>query len=126
MKLRHLFTVHAVMDLVFGLAMLLVPVPLMSLYGLALGPGGTLNTRLFGAAVIGFGLLSWFVRHAPESEARRAIVLAYFLACAVGFIASLVGQLSGVTNSLGWSTVGLYLLLALAYGYFQFTAPSSP
>jgi len=44
---------------------------------------------------------------------------------AFGFIAALLGRLSGVLNALGWSTVALYLLLALGYGYFQSVKPSA-
>jgi len=37
--------------------------------------------------------------------------------------ALLVG--AGVANALGWSTVALYLLLALGFAYFQFMKPST-
>ena len=32
--------------------------------------------------------------------------------------------LAGVANALGWSTVAIYLLLALGYGYFLRAGPS--
>ena len=35
-----------------------------------------------------------------------------------------MAQLKGVVNSLGWSTVAIYLLLAIGFAYFQFTKPS--
>jgi len=39
---------------------------------------------------------------------------------AAGFIISLLGMLTGVMISVGWLSVGLYLLLALRFAYFQF------
>lgn len=120
MKLRSLLILHAVVALVFGIAFVLTPTPLLSFYGVTLSPGGRVVTQLLGAAHIGIGLLAWFVRNAAESEALRAIVLGYFVATVIGFIVTLLAQLSGVMNTLGWSAVGIYLLLALGYGYFQF------
>jgi hypothetical protein len=71
------------------------------------------------------GLLSWFVRKSGDSEAREAIILALFVGEALGFVVALYGQLSGVVNALGWSTVAVYLLLASGFGYFQFMKPST-
>jgi hypothetical protein len=72
------------------------------------------------AAFIGFSVLTWLARNASDSDARRAIVLALIVSDGIGFIAALMAQLADVVNSLGWSTVAIYLLLALGFGYFQF------
>jgi hypothetical protein len=42
---------------------------------------------------------------------------------AVGLVATVLGQLSGAVNALGWSTVVIYALFTLGYGYFQFMKP---
>ena len=76
--------------------------------------------RLFGSALIGFALLTWMARNATDSDARRAIVLALFISECIGFIVTLIGQINNVVNVLGWSSVAIYLLLALGFGYFQF------
>jgi Kef-type K+ transport system membrane component KefB len=77
-----------------------------------------------GAAFIGFAVLTWSARNANDSDARRAIVLALVVSDVIGFIAALIAQLADVVNSLGWSTVAIYLLLALGFGYFQFAKPA--
>jgi hypothetical protein len=41
----------------------------------------------------------------------------------VGFVVILIGQLAGIPNTLGWSNVAIYLLLALGFGYVQFMQP---
>ena len=43
-----------------------------------------------------------------------------------GFVVSLIAQLGSVLNALGWLNVGIYLLLALGFAYFQFMSPTSP
>jgi hypothetical protein len=125
MKLSTMFIIYAVISAIFGLTFIFMPQTALALYGITLSPGGILIVRLFGAALLEFALLSWLVRNAGDSEARKAIILAVFVGEVVGFIVALVGQLSGEVNALGWSTVAIYLLLALGFGYFQFKKPST-
>ena len=125
MKLSTLMVINTIVALLFGLAFVLMAGTLLSFYGTTLSPGGLVVARLFGTALLGYAVLTWFARNTEESEARRAIVLALFVSDVVGFIVALVGQLSGAVNALGWSTVVIYLLLALGFGYFQFMKPSA-
>jgi hypothetical protein len=70
--------------------------------------------------------LLWFARNAARSEiALRALVLAITIGDTLGFVITLLAQLGGLANALGWVTVALYLLLALGFGYFQFVKPSA-
>lgn len=125
MKLSTMMVIKAVVCLVFGILFLLVPEPLMSFYGVTLGAGGVFVARLYGAALFGNLLLTWFARNDDGSEALRAAVLALFVYDAIGFIVALMAQLAGLMNGLGWAVVGLYLFLALGFGYFQFKPAAS-
>ena len=120
MKLNTLLSIAAVVAGVFGVAFVVATGPLLSLYGIALDRAGTLVAQLFGAALIGFAVLNWFARNLTDREAQRAIVLANLSSDVVGFVMILIGQLAGVANALGWSSVAIYLLLALGFAYFQF------
>ena len=126
MKLGTFMVITAIVAFLFGLAFVCMAGTLMSFYGASLNLGGLLVARLFGAALLGFAVLTWCARKAEESEARRAIILALFISDTIGFIVALIGQLFGVVNALGWSTVIIYLLLALGFGYFQFVETSRP
>ena len=125
MKLSTWLTISAVVAVVFGLAFVLVTGPLLSVYGITLDKAGTLVAQLFGASLLGFAVLNWFARGVTDREARQAILLANLASDTVGFVMALIGQLAGVANALGWSTVALYLLLALGFAYFQFMKPST-
>ena len=124
MKLGNLFTVNAVIACLFGLGFVFAPAKVLAQYGLTVDAGFGLVAQLFGAALLGYAILTWSARKAGDSDARRAIVLAVFVSNAVGFVLSLMGQLKGLVNSLGWSTVAIYLVLALGFAYFQFTKPT--
>ena len=124
MKLKVLMVINAVLSAVFGIAFVLVPGRVISLYDVQPNPPLEYVGQLFGSALIAFAILTWLARNAPDSAARRAIVLALLVSFAVGFVVSLIGQLGGVVNALGWSTVVIYLVFTLGYGYFQFVKRS--
>jgi len=125
MKLKVLFIITAVCAIVFGVAFVIIPTQLYSLYAVESTKGLNYMGQLFGAALIGIGLIAWLARNSDASDARKAIVLSFFIADGIGFIVTLIGQLNEIIGSLGWLTVAIYFLLSLGFGYFQFSKPSS-
>ncbi|MCK4558660.1 MAG: hypothetical protein KAV45_02680 [Calditrichia bacterium] len=125
MNLRILMVINTVIAGLFGIAFVLIPWQVLSLYGVQPNPAINYIGELFGAALIGFAVLTWTARNAADSDARTAIVRALFIGDAVGFIVALIAQLGAVVNNLGWSTVIIYLFLAAGFGYFHFTKPSA-
>jgi hypothetical protein len=125
MKLRQIFTINVVCATFFGLTCLFVPQWLFSLYGSELGDAGVYMTRLGGAAYLAFATLTWLARNAESKEMRLNLALALFIQDLIGVIVSIHGQITGVMNWFGWSTVFVYLFLALGYGYFRFFKPSA-
>ena len=112
--------INAVITAVYGLAFVIIPERLLLLYGNPVDAPMKYIGQLFGATLIAFAVLSWSARNSSDSEARKAIVLALFIGDAIGFIVALIGQFNAVVNALGWSTVAIYLLLSLGFGYFSF------
>ena len=125
MKLSALMTVNAVIAGLFGIAFVVLPTRLLSIYGITADAQLAFIGQLFGTALLGYALLTWTARNAAASDARGAIVLALFVSDAIGFVVALIAQLRNVVNAVGWSTVAIYLLLALGFGYFQFKKPAS-
>ena len=125
MNYRTVLTVAAMLSFLFGLGFMLLPAQLSALYNVQLDDAGRYIARLYGATLFGFGLLNWFARDFVDGWVQRAVLTANFLTAALGFLFSLMAQLGGVpgANALGWSTVLLYLLLALGFGYLRFMRP---
>ena len=122
MTYRTVLTVAAILSFLFGLGFMFIPGQLVTLYGVQLDDVGRYIAQLYGATLFGFGLLNWFARDFGDDSVRRAVLTANALTATLGFLFSLLGQLGGVAgvNTLGWSTVLLYLLLALGFGYLRF------
>ena len=126
MNLSLLMTINAIIAAVFGIAFVIVPGQTLAPYGVSADAPFRMVAQLFGAALVGFAVLTWSARKATTSEARKAIVVALFISNGLGFLLSVIGQLQGTPNALGWLNVVLYLLLALGFGYFQFFKTSTP
>jgi hypothetical protein len=120
MNLKILFVIAAVVTLVFGVLFIVIPNQVYSWYGINADIQLNYMGSLYGAALIGFGLIAWLGRNAADSDSRKAIVTAFFIADLIGFIIALVAQLHNIVNSMGWMTVVIYFFFTVAFGYFQF------
>lgn len=118
--LRGLFVLNSIVAIIFGVAFVLVTDALLQLYDVHLDAAGLYVGQLFGGALIGYAILTWLVQNEADSSARRAILLMLFVVDVIGFILSLIAQLNNVVNALGWSTVVIYAILGLGFGYFRF------
>jgi len=123
MKLRSLLIINAIIALVYGISFELIPAKVLFIYGVTQGPAESLMGQYFGVALIAIGLLAWLARDVTDSKAQHAIILAMMVSNVIGVIVSVLGTISGVMSVVGWTAVGIYLLLALGYAYFQFIKP---
>ncbi len=119
MKLNQVFTFNFAVNLLFGVGLVAAPVPLASLFGLALNPGSMLICRLLGAMSLGLGLVLWRLRSTP-SDVALLVTAPLALADALGFACSLLAMLDRALNPLGWLVVALHASFALAYANFAF------
>lgn len=119
MNFRNLMVLTTVSTFVFGAGFVIVPVPLASLFGLAMSPTAELIARLYGVTLIGIGLLAWLVQNSQDGAIRKPFLLSLFITDFGGFVFMLLAQLSGLMNPLGWSVVGLLGLLSAAYAYLR-------
>jgi uncharacterized membrane protein len=124
MKLKSLFIANAVVSVPFGMGCVLAPRPFLSLFGATLGPAGAVMMQYAGAWLIGIGLLTWFTREAAESEAGHGIGRALLVAYLVALVVSVLGQLAGALNALGWMPVLIQLFFVAALGYCLFAGGS--
>jgi hypothetical protein len=123
MKLGTLLVVAAVIGAVYGIAFVVATGPLLSIFGITLDKAGTLVAQLFGGALIALAVVNWFARDVTDPAARQAVVFGNLAGDIVGFVVILLGQLAGIANAVGWSSVAIYLLLALGFAYVQFMQP---
>ena len=120
MKLSHVFSFNALAALVYAIGFLIVPNTVMGLHGLPAGETQALLARYFGVALVGLGLVAWYVRDVAHPPLKDGITISLFLSSLLGFVLSFQATLSGQMNIVGWLPTAVYLLLFLGFGYFRF------
>ena len=123
MRLTLTLIVAAAGSLLFGLAFLLVPAGLLSLYGITLDPSNQYVARYFGSALLGFAAAYWLGRSSTSGPALRGILVGGFVGSITGLGVAIFQLLSGSGNALVWSTAVIYFLLSLGFGDFVFRVP---
>jgi heme A synthase len=119
MKLTHLLRIHAYLAFAYAILLGLLPqftVALLS--SQPLNPLSTDITRIFGAAVLFVGLMAFGASKLKASAERQMIVTGLFIYTGLGAIISLMSQLAGNWNMLGWSNFLVYFFIALGYAFF--------
>lgn len=115
MTYRTIATANAIASIVFGLAALLVPNALASLYAITFDSAAVYVARLLGGSYVGYAIASFLTRDTSDPATRRAIAAANIFAWATGCVVSTFVQAQGLANAFGWATAALELLFAIAW-----------
>ncbi|MEE8473256.1 MAG: hypothetical protein V3S82_08815 [Dehalococcoidia bacterium] len=124
MSIKRLFILNAVVFGIFGIGLMIAPALLLSFfYDASTDATGIYGIRSWAAASFGQAILSWLVRDLRASDAKHAIVIAFFAMYTLGFIIDIGFQISGVFNAFGWSSPVIAGFFALAFGYYALIRP---
>jgi hypothetical protein len=119
MHAQPILKIAAVLALAFGFCFVLAPQQLAVFYNLSMNPAGIYVGRLFGALLIGVGILNWMSSTVHDDHEMKAVLVGNLVGDAIGLMIALYVQMNGIANinRLGWSTVGIYLLLTIGFAY---------
>ena len=116
-KFKRFLAIAAIVTLFNGLLYTLASDLALPTYNLTPTPAAVLGFRLFGAALLTFGLILWFLRESREWIAIRGLLIGASVGNIVGLIVSAQATISGVMNGSGWLFVATYGILMLCYVY---------
>ncbi len=116
-KFKRFLAIAAIVTLFNGLLYTLASDLALPTYNLTPTPAAVLGFRLFGAALLTFGLILWFLRELREWIAIRGLLIGASVGNIVGLIVSAQATISGVMNGSGWLFVATYGILLLCYVY---------
>lgn len=121
MKLNHVFLFQAITAFLYGVPMVLAPRWIADMFAAEeYGEIAVVMAQWFGAALVGFSVLTWLARGLTDEDGRKAIATALFIYAVIATVIAVIGQLAGVWLPLMWGTVVVILIVALGYGYFVF------
>lgn len=124
MKFKTLMMVKAIVCLVLGLPILLVPKIFYGLFGLGLTDAGVFPAMQYGASLLGNFMLTWYSRYARDTKARHGLILGMTVYNGIGFIVTLIALITGVLNLLGLLPIAIYLFFTIGFGYFLYKPPT--
>jgi hypothetical protein len=104
----------AALALVFGVAQLALPGPVLGIFGVKLDVTAELFARAQGAAYLGYAVFNWQVR-ASDVRAQRAAVLADLFVAASGLLISVYSLVQGYGNAL----ITVWIVAFAAFGAWQ-------
>ena len=115
MTTRNFFIYQSILNLAFGIALLLAPQMMLDTYGgQKTDLTGTLEivVRGYGTALMALGIAAYLMRKAKFSLAMYAFLVATFVSAILVIIIHIRAILRGDENSLGWLTVLLIVIIA--------------
>ena len=115
MTLRNLFIFNTVINLLFGVPLVLAPKLLVDMYFVDPSQATAallVVARAYGSLIFGLGVALWSARNAQASLGRRAILQMVVVANAIVAAIYTYAVLTNVYNSMGWSIVAINVTLA--------------
>jgi hypothetical protein len=120
MKLSTFAIIITILAVGFGLAFLFIPVKVAAFYGINLDTGGVIMARYFGVSNLFVGMIFWsYSKVSPAAKSWPKLLLFSLIYDILQLIVTLVPLLNGEANSMGWTTVALFVLLAIGSAYFM-------
>jgi len=122
MSYRIIFALNAAVAFLFGGGFLFFPARVLGLFGTETFVSTLFVARLFGAAMLGLGLVLWFAKDVLDEKIQKGLGLALLVSAATGLVVTLLGTFAAhaVIRTNGWAIMMVYLVLGLGYGYLLF------
>jgi hypothetical protein len=118
MKFKNLVLLNSLIVFLFGAAFMIRPFGpsgMTALYGVVQNSWGVIG--LLASTLVGFGIVLSSVAYTVPEERQQLVTVALLLANLLAFAIS-ASQAQAIFNtSMAWVTAGVYLMLALGYGY---------
>ena len=121
MNLRNLYLLNTIISLGFALGFFLISPFLLGLFGMEDTPEARTLAQLIAVELIVGSVTTLLARDVTDSKATSAINTGNFLAGLLGTVIALRATLTGVMSWFGYVVAAVYLYVAVAFGYFQFT-----
>ena len=120
MTLKNIFTVHAVILLIYGIMDLFLTQNALSMFaeGVQASPTLILTVRMMGATFLSLAVLTWFMRDAHLSHGRRAGLFCLAVGLIIASILQVMAIMDGTISNMNWIGVLISTAFGVAYAYY--------
>ena len=118
MTIKLFLSIIGALGVAHGVAFIIAPDQVTSIYGLQQSAAVALVSRLFGGALVAWGAILWLAKSFRDEAAVRAVLIATAVAEAISLCIVVQSTLAGTMNAMGWVAVLIYLFGAAGCAYF--------
>ncbi len=118
MKLKQFLRLAGIVTLVLGLAIMLLPVPVLTFFANGKIPNDIHFVRFLGTALVGFGVLNWTASNLSDTKAVLPILYGNFVSLTLGVVIDLVGLVAGNLNMRSAWILLLHSVFGAGFGYY--------
>jgi hypothetical protein len=118
MTIKTFLSIIGALGVIHGVAFIIAPYEVASIYGLEQSMAVAFISRLFGAALVAWGAILWLAGNFRDEAAVRAVLISTCIAEAISLVFVVQATLAGTLNSMGWVAVLIYLFGAAGCAYF--------
>lgn len=112
-----LFLTNSILTLPFGFLLLIIPGAMFSSYGITLDAGGELVARGYGATLVGYGLVFYFLRNISEIGVVKSLLLAALVFNLIEAVIQTAAASKGIVLPVIWVTVVLHAIVTILSTY---------
>src|ERR1700712_2859174 len=114
MTIKNLFTITAIVCLLFAISLIFMEPMLAKLYQIdpTVSSGAIILARAYGSIMLGLAVAFWTSRNSLPATSRRGLLLLLTISCGSLAITYIHAILTGIINNQGWGLVILTALLA--------------
>lgn len=121
MNSKHILTATAILIGIFGAGWLIVPDTMADYWRIAPGDNVNYMGHRYAAFMLGLVVAMWLARNAPNTQARRALMIGTLFALALTTAISLYGALALALNA--WPAVIVEFALVIGFVWVLFIRP---
>ena len=119
--MKTFLIIAAIISLVFGVGMVILPYQVVSIYGTLLDVSGQFMARYFGAALLGLAVIFLQMGNSKSHESlMKTVLLGGLVYGVLLLIVSIWDVFAGTHNALVWLNVILGVFFGAGFGYFYF------
>ncbi|NWG35100.1 MAG: hypothetical protein HXY42_11690 [Chloroflexi bacterium] len=123
MSYKFLFFLNALVCVVLGAALLVVPVMVLEQVQTQMRVPEIVQARYLGAAFLTLGLLFWFVKDATDAGLLRNLGAVGLLGSVLALVVTILGILAGVLSKNNWVPIVVEVVFGLGYAFMLFLKP---
>ena len=118
-----MFLINAFIGGLLGSGFLIVPDSILREFGVDEYEAMKLLSQFFGSAMLGLGLVLWFVKDVNETNLQKGMGIALLAGTTAGLAITVLGITSALLRANLWIAIVVYASWGIAYAYLVFLQP---